>query len=59
MSTLRSILAGSLSRRMILADHGPRAIVTNISRGSVNTHVTLANGRTVIIRSDSYVRIWG
>lgn len=59
MSTLRSILAGALTRQMILADYGTRGIVTNISRGPVNTHATLANGRKVIIRSDSYVRIWG
>lgn len=59
MTNVLAIPAANLRRGMILADAGSRSIITNISRGSVNTHATLANGTTLVIKHYNYVRVWG
>lgn len=58
MTNIKNIPAATLRRGMILANMGERAIITNIARGSVNTHATLANGRTLVIKHEHHVWAW-
>lgn len=56
MTNILAIPAANLRRGMILADAGSR--ITNIARGSVNTHATLASGDVLVVKHTNYVRVW-